>query len=93
VLIVSQPTWGVDVGAAADIRQRLVDLSRQGVAVLVISEELDELLEISDRIQVMFRGTLSPPVATEDTTLEAIGLAMTGNFAALTPNATRPAHA
>ena len=93
VLIVSQPTWGVDVGAAADIRQRLVNLSRQGVAVLVISEELDELLEISDRIQVMFRGTLSPPVATEDTTLEAIGLAMTGNFAALTPNATRPTHA
>ncbi|MEM7376016.1 MAG: ABC transporter ATP-binding protein [Pseudomonadota bacterium] len=87
VLLVSQPTWGVDVGAASDIRQRLVDLSRQGVAVLVISEELEELFEISDRMHVMFRGTLSPPVATEDTTVEAIGLAMTGNFDALAATA------
>ena len=64
VLIVSQPTWGVDVGAAAAIRQRLVDLSRSGTAVLVISEELDELFEITDRLYVMFRGRLSPPVET-----------------------------
>ncbi|MEM6985122.1 MAG: ABC transporter ATP-binding protein, partial [Pseudomonadota bacterium] len=93
VLIVSQPTWGVDVGAAADIRQRLVDLSREGVAVLVISEELEELFEIADRMHVMFRGSLSPSVATEHTTLEAIGLAMTGNFDALAEQNTRGADA
>jgi len=80
VLIVSQPTWGVDVGAAASIRQRLVDLREAGVALLVISEELEELFEISDRLHVMFRGRLSPSVRTPDTDVEAIGLAMTGDF-------------
>ena len=80
VLVVSQPTWGVDVGAAAAIRQRLVDLSRSGAAVLIISEELEELFEITDRIYVMFRGRLSPPVRTSETSIETIGLAMTGAF-------------
>ena len=83
VLIVSQPTWGVDVGAAAAIRQRLVDLRDNGVTVLVISEELEELFEISDRLHVMFRGRLSPSVRTAETNVEAIGLAMTGAFDAL----------
>ena len=52
-MIVAQPTWGVDVGAAAFLRQTLLDLSRSGVAILVISEELEELFEISDRIAVL----------------------------------------
>ena len=56
VLVVSQPTWGVDAGAAATIRQALIDLAARGSAVLVISQDLDELHEISDRIAVMFRG-------------------------------------
>ena len=60
VLIVAQPTWGVDVAAAAFIRQKLIDLSRGGAAVLVISEELDELFEMCDRIAVICRGRLSP---------------------------------
>ena len=59
VLVVSQPTWGLDVAAAAFIRQSLIDLSREGAAVLVISEELDELLEVCDRIAVLYRGRLS----------------------------------
>lgn len=80
VLIVSQPTWGVDVGAAAAIRQKLIDLRNDGVAILVVSEELEELFEISDRLHVMFRGQLSPPVKTRDTNVEDIGLAMTGDF-------------
>ncbi|WP_313042499.1 ABC transporter ATP-binding protein [Acinetobacter sp.] len=78
VLIVSQPTWGVDVGAAMFIRQTLIDLSRQGVAILVISEELEELFEISDRICVLSAGQLSKPMKTTDTNAEQIGLLMSG---------------
>ena len=62
VLVVAQPTWGVDVGAALLIRQALIDLRDAGVAVLVISEELEELFEICDRIAVLARGRLSPAV-------------------------------
>ena len=64
VLVVSQPTWGVDAGAAAVIRQALIDLAARGAAVLVMSQDLDELAEIADRIAVMFHGHLSPPLAT-----------------------------
>lgn len=78
VLIVSQPTWGVDVGAAMFIRQTLIDLSRQGVAILVISEELEELFEISDRICVLAAGKLSQPMKTSETNAEQIGLLMSG---------------
>src|SRR5690606_8274874 len=65
VLVCAQPTWGVDVGAAAFIRQAIIDLRNRGCAVLVISEELDELFEICDRIAVIAKGRLSParPVA------------------------------
>ena len=78
VLVVSQPTWGVDAGAAAVIRQALLDLSGRGTAVLVISQDLDELAEISDRIAVMFHGHLSPPVAAAEATREKLGLLMGG---------------
>ncbi|WP_420860970.1 ABC transporter ATP-binding protein [Algirhabdus cladophorae] len=83
VLIAEQPTWGVDVGAAAAIRQRLLDLRDQGVAILIVSEELEELMEICDRIQVMFRGQLSAPVGVGQTSIDHIGLAMAGEFDAL----------
>ena len=56
VLVVSQPTWGVDAGAATTIRQALVDLARSGSAILMISQDLDEILEISDRIAVISHG-------------------------------------
>jgi len=78
VLVVSQPTWGVDAGAAAVIRQALIDLSGRGTAVLVISQDLDELTEISDRIAVMFHGTLSAPIAAAAATREKLGLLMGG---------------
>ena len=61
VLVVCQPTWGVDAGAATTIRQALIDLAKAGSAVLVISQDLDEILEISDRIAVISQGQLSPP--------------------------------
>ena len=79
VLVVSQPTWGVDAGAAAVIRQALLDLAATGAAVLVTSQDLDELAEITDRIAVMFHGRLSQPLATADATREKLGLLMGGS--------------
>ena len=78
VLVVNQPTWGVDAGAAARIRQALVDLARSGSAVLVISQDLDEIFEVSDAIVVMHDGRLSKPIAMAKATYEKIGLLMGG---------------
>ena len=78
LLIVSQPTWGVDVGAAAQIRGSILALRDAGCAVLVVSEELDELFEICDRLHVMAKGRLSPSVQREDATVEQIGEWMSG---------------
>jgi simple sugar transport system ATP-binding protein len=78
ILVVNQPTWGVDAGASARIRQALVDLARTGSAVLVISQDLDEIFEISDRIAVMHDGRLSEPMPAASATLERIGLLMGG---------------
>ncbi|MEO6352497.1 MAG: ABC transporter ATP-binding protein [Burkholderiaceae bacterium] len=78
VLIVAQPTWGVDVGAAAQIRAELVALRDAGCAVLVISEELDELFEISDRLVVLAKGRMSPSIANAEATVALIGAWMSG---------------
>ncbi|MEZ5931487.1 MAG: ABC transporter ATP-binding protein [Alphaproteobacteria bacterium] len=78
VLIAAQPTWGVDAGAAARIHQALFDLADAGAAVLVISQDLDELLAISDRLVVLHLGQLSEPLKTADVTAEQIGLLMGG---------------
>lgn len=78
VMIVNQPTWGVDAGAAARIRQSLIELARGGSAVLVISQDLDELFEISDAIAVMHNGELSKPIPRAEATYEKIGLLMGG---------------
>ncbi len=78
VLVVSQPTWGVDVGAAAFIRQQLIDLRNEGTAILVISEELEELFEITDRIAVIADGKVSPAKPTVDSSIEEIGTWMSG---------------
>jgi simple sugar transport system ATP-binding protein len=77
-LIVAQPTWGVDVGAAAQIRAELLALRDAGCAVLVVSEELEELFEVTDRLYVMAKGRLSPPIATSAATVELIGEWMSG---------------
>jgi len=78
LLIVSQPTWGVDVGAAAQIRGELLALRDAGCAVLVVSEELDELFEVCDRLHVIARGKLSPSVPIAEATVEKIGEWMSG---------------
>jgi simple sugar transport system ATP-binding protein len=81
VLIVAQPTWGVDVGAATQIRAELVALRDAGCAVLVVSEELEELFAIADRLHVIAKGRLSPSIATADATVERIGEWMSGLWA------------
>ena len=78
LLIVSQPTWGVDVGAAALIRGELLKLRDAGCALLIVSEELDELFEITDRLVVIAQGRVSPSIATADATVEVIGGWMSG---------------
>ena len=78
VLVVNQPTWGVDAGASATIRQAIIDLARQGSAVLVISQDLDEIFEVADRIAVISRGQLSEAYPAGEMTAEKIGLLMAG---------------
>ena len=78
VFVVSQPTWGVDVGAAALIRGEILALRDAGCAVLVVSEELDELFEISDRLHVIAKGRISPPIERAAATVTQIGEWMSG---------------
>lgn len=80
VMVFAQPTWGVDVGAAMLIRQAILDMRDQGVAVLVLSEELDELFMLSDRIAVLADGRLSRAVPAADTSINQIGVWMSGDF-------------
>jgi ABC-type uncharacterized transport system ATPase subunit len=78
VLIVNQPTWGVDAAAAAAIRQALMDLAANGAAIIVISQDLDELMELSDNFVALNGGRLSAPEPTADLTIEKIGLMLGG---------------
>nr|WP_245398807.1 ABC transporter ATP-binding protein [Oceaniglobus trochenteri] len=78
VLVVNQPTWGVDASAAAAIRQALLDLAAKGAAVIVISQDLDELMEVSDRFCAMNEGRLSPARPAEGLSVEEIGLMLGG---------------
>jgi simple sugar transport system ATP-binding protein len=93
LLIVSQPTWGVDVGAAAQIRGEILALRDAGCAVLVVSEELDELFEICDRLHVIAKGRLSPSLARSQATVERIGEWMSGLWPAVTPEEAKHAQA
>jgi ABC-type uncharacterized transport system ATPase subunit len=78
VLVVCQPTWGVDAGAAAAIHQSLVDLASAGSAIVVISQDLDELLSLCDTIAVINDGRLSKSMKVSEADIEEIGLLMGG---------------
>ena len=78
VFVVSQPTWGVDAGAAAAIRQALVDLAANGSAIVVISQDLDELLALADRLSVINEGRLSRTLVIGEASMDEIGLLMGG---------------
>jgi simple sugar transport system ATP-binding protein len=80
LLVAAHPTWGVDAGAAASIHQALIELAKSGSAVLVISQDLDELFAISDRLAVIYHGRLSESWPTRDVTVEQAGLLMGGRF-------------
>jgi simple sugar transport system ATP-binding protein len=80
VMVLAQPTWGVDIGAAMLIRQAIIGLRDQGVAVLVVSEELDELFMMCDRIAVLAKGRLSRAVPVAGTSINQIGRWMGGDF-------------
>jgi ABC-type uncharacterized transport system ATPase subunit len=77
-LVASQPTRGLDVGSIEYIHERLVEKRDQGVAVLIVSSELDEVLALADRIAVMYRGRIVDVLAAEDATREQLGLLMAG---------------
>src|ERR1700728_3291087 len=82
VMLVAQPTWGVDVGASLLIWQALIDLRNAGAAMLVISEDLDELFAICDCLAVLARGRLSDTSPTAGLATETVGVWMTGEFQA-----------
>ena len=90
VMIAAQPTRGVDIGASAQIRQALIDLRDAGVAVLLVSEELDELFDLCDKIAVMARGRLSPLIPVRQTSAQELGLLMGGAFPPAGPPAIDP---
>jgi len=78
ILVAAQPTRGVDIGATEYIHRRLIEQRSQGTATLLISEDLDEILALSDRIAVIYEGRIMDVVACEDATLEQLGLLMAG---------------
>jgi len=82
VLVVNQPTWGVDAAAAAAIRQALLDLAREGAAVVVISQDLDELREVSHRFAALNAGKLSALRDMAGLSIDDIGLMLGGADAA-----------
>lgn len=80
VLICAHPTWGVDIGAASAIHRQLIALRDAGAAILVISEDIDELFVICDRMAALYEGHLSPSVETQRTNIEEVGKWIAGSF-------------
>ena len=78
LLIISHPTWGIDAGAEHSIRESLIALSRNGTSIIVLSQDLDELIQITHRIAVIFEGKLSKPLNTKQVDISELGLLMGG---------------
>jgi simple sugar transport system ATP-binding protein len=78
VIVINQPTWGVDAAAAAAIRQAILNRAAEGAGVVVISQDLDELLEVADMFAVLNEGRLSKPRPVKGLTVDEIGLMMGG---------------
>jgi simple sugar transport system ATP-binding protein len=94
VLIINQPTWGVDAGAALAIHEAIMALAQRGAAVMIISQDLDEIFVLADRIAVIAGGLISEPVLTRDATIESIGRLMGGTATAVAvPEERQPVHA
>ena len=82
LLVANQPTRGVDVGAIEFIRERLVEQRKQGTGILLLSEDLDEIFDLSDRILVIYEGEIVFEATPEETTRRRIGLEMNGGDSA-----------
>ena len=93
LIVAHQPTWGLDIGAVAYVQQQLMGARDAGAAVLVISDDLDEVLTLGDRVAVVHAGRLSPARPALDWTREAIGLAMAGVDAQPAVHTTKAVHA
>jgi simple sugar transport system ATP-binding protein len=78
LIIAHQPTWGLDIGAVAYVQAQLIAARDAGAAVLLISDDLDEVLTLGDRVAVMHAGDMTPAKPALDWSREAIGLAMAG---------------
>jgi simple sugar transport system ATP-binding protein len=78
VILAAQPTRGLDIGATEYVREQLIEQRRKGVAVMLISEDLDEILALSDRIAVLYEGQIMDIVPRENATPEKLGLLMAG---------------
>ena len=78
VLVAASPTRGLDVGAIETVRERLVAAADDGVGILLISEDLEELMSLSDRILVMYEGRIVGNLSTQEATRESLGLLMGG---------------
>lgn len=85
LIVAHQPTWGLDIGAVNYVQQQLIAARDAGAAVLLISDDLDEVMAMGDRIAVMHAGQLTPARAADEWTRETIGLAMAGASGATAP--------
>jgi simple sugar transport system ATP-binding protein len=79
VILANQPTRGLDVGAVGYVHEQLLAARSSGAGILLISEDLDELLALSDQVAVMYRGRLSPRIARERVEIRELGLMMAGH--------------
>jgi simple sugar transport system ATP-binding protein len=87
IILANQPTRGLDVGAVTYVHQRLLEARTRGAGILLISEDLDEILALADRVAVLFRGHLTPTLPIEGVTIRALGLMMAGHEAEVPGNA------
>ena len=93
LIVADQPTWGLDIGAVAYVHQQLLDACARGAAVLLISEDLDEVFALADRVAVIHDGRLTAALPVAEWTLAAIGLAMAGDSSPAASERTKAAHA
>lgn len=87
LILASQPTRGLDIGAVAAVHRHLLDARERGAAILLITEDLDELLQLSDRVRVLYRGRLGPPRRRAEIELASLGLEMAGQQTGVGPDA------
>jgi simple sugar transport system ATP-binding protein len=80
ILIAAQPARGLDEGAVAAVHGRILEARRQGTAILLISEDLDEVIALADRIQAIVGGRLSPPIDADEADARLLGLMMAGEW-------------